>query len=197
MILWLRLRRVEVLVAAISALAVALQVAGERHVIIPTVIGGGSSMMSWSVLMPLAWAAALCSSFESTAGQVESRANPRVGRLDCLLFTASTVAVTGTFIFTATASAGGKALISAHLLVLAGLAVSGTALFGAGVGALLATSLVLATCSYSPSMPGARFVRVLQPDGEPLWSLAVGITLCMGALVLLVTGRRGAGSRHL
>jgi hypothetical protein len=53
------------------------------------------------------------------------------------------------------------------------------------------TALLLVTSSYSPRLEAARFVRVLQPDGDIAWSLALGILL-VAMTVGVLTHTQGA-----
>jgi hypothetical protein len=56
---------------------------------------------------------------------------------------------------------------------------------GSGTGILVTTVLVLLTFSYGVSAPGADYVRVLQPDGDVVWSLAVGVALFVAGLATI------------
>lgn len=47
--------------------------------------------------------------------------------------------------------------------------------------------LKLLTSVYPRTAPAARFVHILQPDGEPAWSVACGVVIALVAAGLLVT----------
>jgi hypothetical protein len=185
--LWLRVRRRWVLAGAFGVLALGLVILGDRSGALPTVIGGGSNNLLWSSLIPLAWAAALAYSFDSKAATVETRPGHRLIRLDTALFVATTAGVD--LLFLGVGAVSGPTLgVVAHVMILSGLACSLTLLAGAGAGIMGATALLLLTSSYNPRLEGARYVRVLQPEGALRWSLLLAMTLVGLAIYLMARG---------
>ena len=189
MVLWLRVRRVPVVALGLVLLVAAGRLMAARHVEVPTVIGGGAQTLFWVSFLPLIWASILCLSLGSVGAQAELRCRPRLRALDAALFAAAVGAACLALVSSGAFGGSGRAHIVGHVLVTCGLAVSVLVLLGPGRGILAATSLLLATSSYSPRLAGAAYVRLLQPDGTVGVPLVVGSALCALALVLVAAPR--------
>lgn len=156
----------------------------------PTVLGGGTSTVYASTFLPLGWASGLCFTFETRGGQYEARAAATLRRMDALLYATAT----GTFIAVLVASghvSEGTFKIVAHTFILAGLAVAITLRFSAANAAAVVTVLVLITSTYSPRLAGARFVRIMQPDGSLSFSFLCGMALLGVGLLCLLGDQAG------
>lgn len=184
MILWARARRVPVLLLGLVGLGLLLRW-GRGHVVVaPTVIGGGGAAIGWATFVPLLWAAALCTAFESVGSPAEQRPRRHLLALDVALLGGATLA----FALTMTIAEDPHAwrMILAHALVLGGLATAVTVLRDGAAGALTATTVVLVTSSYSPHLRGASYARFLQPEGDLVFSGILGIllgTVAVGSLL--------------
>lgn len=180
MTLWARSRRLPVLLIAVLVLAVVDALLGERVVTVPSVVGAGASTMLVSAFLPLLWAAVLADSFASRCQGVEVRPSRHLAVLDVTLLV---VAVAG--------AAYAHAPAVGPVLVLSGLACAVTLRRGSAAGVFGATAVVLGTTLYGLGAPGARYIRVLQADGDPTWSCVLGVSLCVVACGPLLTDRIG------
>lgn len=185
--LWARVRRAWLLVAAIALLVMGLTKLNERSFSLPALFGSGGFVL-WTTFLPLLWAVAVADSFAAKTQAAEARPGRRVAGLDLALFLVSTAAAAAAFVVLG-GSAETPTSAVAHVLIMSGLACSVTLLAGAGGGVLAASALVVVTTPYGRTGFAAGYVRVLQPDGHATWSLAVGIVLCATACCLLVTRR--------
>lgn len=187
MLLYCRARRCGLLVGAILFLALALVLLRGRALLVPTVVGGGVAPLAWSTLLPLAWAAVVCAAFEGVGHQVEWRPGRRLHLLDAGIFLCGAAALTAALSLAASSEV--FAALVAHALLVSGLATVVTVVRDAATGMLVMTALFLATTSYNPRLPGAAYVRVLQPEGDVVFSLVVALALTALAVVALLMPR--------
>lgn len=181
---WARLRRVGMLAAALLVLAFLMHESGYHRAWMPTVIGGGSNAVLWASFLPLGWAAAVCLSYETRGAQVEERPGRRLAVADVLLLLIATSVLASVFVLVGPYQ-GARLHVVAHVLVMSGLGTSVTVFAGAGNGIMAATTLLLVTSSYSPHLSGAKFVRVVEPEGDLAFSLIIGAALVATALLAL------------
>jgi hypothetical protein len=196
--LWSRIRRVWLLVLVLALLSVVGVAMSQRTVALPAFFGSGTSSVSLRSFLPFPWSIAVADAFATRGQAVEARPARRMGWADAGLFVASVLAAA--LSFWAFDPTGGRELAAvAPVLILSGLSCVGTLRAGPASGALAVTVLLLVTTLYAMNAPGARFVRVLQPDGCGPWSLVIGALLCALACWLLltnqVTTRLGATER--
>jgi len=163
---------------------------GELALSVPALFGGGVNFVFLRTYLPLIWAAAIADSFAGRGLSIEARPTllasmpvSRLGLLDAGLFVvaSSTAAV----LFSGLQPGGLSAV--APVLVLSGVACIGTLQAGPAVGAFASTMLMLLTSIYPRNAPAARFIHILQPDGEPAWSTACGFVVCLAAAGMLAT----------
>ncbi len=183
---WLRTRRVWMLVAVAAVCAVAAAALTDEVAPMPVAVGTEGRAL-WSTFLPLLWVIAVADALASKAQYVEGRPGRRLILFDAGLFLS--MCLVGTGVFASFAGTQSPVAVTAHVLVLTGLAGWVTLLGGPGAGVLASSSLLLLTTLYGTRAPLSRHVRVLQPDGDPHWALWVGIVLCLGALLTLVFGR--------
>lgn len=179
------------MLTSILALAVALVVASGRLVEIPAVLGGGSSRMPVSALVPLVVVVTLAQSLSSRERQLERAAPRRVGLWDAsymcvaLLVTAVLCWVASSFGVT------NVAWVLRNTVALVGIVAIVTACGGAALGSLAAGTIVVATSSYGPLNTGARFVRIFQQDPHDASypTVVAGVLLCLGLALMATSGR--------
>lgn len=193
---WLRTRRATVPLAATIACALALAALQDRYFAMPVAVGT-DGMVLWSTFIPLIWALGIADCFASKTQSVELRPARRTLVLDAGLFLALTgIGVGAVLGATRHDSSTG---IAGHMLILAGVACVFAARAGAATGALACTALLIITCFYGRNAPAGPYIRILQPDGDPIWALAVGTLACLTALAVLLldggTVRLGATYR--
>jgi hypothetical protein len=186
MILWARARQIPLLILTLITLALVLRLGRGQAVMAPTVLGGGSAAMTWSTLVLLLWAAALCACFDSAGGAVEHRPLRRLSRLDASLYAGGMAAFAVATVLTDDSTAWAPVL--AHTAALGGLATAVTVLRDAGAGAMAATATVLVTSSISPHLAVGPYVRFLQPEGDTGFAVFVGLVLS-GIAVGALTGQ--------
>lgn len=167
---------------------------GQRAIIVPSFFGGGSSGVLASTFLPLAWAAAVADGFGARCQSVEARPSgslpglSRLGIFDASLFSA--VVAIAAISYSIVVVVSGSALAgTGPMLVLSGVSCVATLRAGPAAGALAASALLIVTTVYGAAAPAAQYVRILQPDGDPLWSLACGLVVCAVACWLLLTDR--------
>ena len=197
MMLWVRARRIPQLTLLLVALALLLRLGRGHFLVIPTVLGGGAAAMTWSTLLPLLWAAALCACFDAAGREVEQRPLRNLGALDTLLFCGATAAFALVTILMDNGSAWIQVL--AHASALGGLATAVTVVWGSGAGVMAATTTVVVTSSYSPHLAAGPYVRFLQPEGDPVFALLAGLMLAAWAVGTLSGQRRpvlGVTTQH-
>jgi hypothetical protein len=188
--LWIRARRAWWLVAALVVMLGLDGLVGGLSMSVPALFGGGAGVVFLRTYLPLVWAAAIADAFAGRGLSIEARPMPlgelppsRLGLHDaCLFVVASSVTAA---LFSGLSSSG--FLGAGPVLVLSGVTCIWTLRAGPAVGVFVSTMLVLLTSTYPRTAPGSRFVHVLQPDGEPAWSLALGIVLSLMAAGLLAT----------
>ncbi|WP_377325751.1 hypothetical protein ACFJIY_11575 [Pimelobacter simplex] len=192
MILWLRARRAGWLAAAALALVALDRTAGELSLSVPALFGTTSGVVFLDTFLPLIWAAAIADAFTGRGLGTEARPAllarlpaSRLGVHDAGLFLTASAAAGGLV----AGVAGGGVHGLAAVLVLAGLTCAGTLRAGPAAGIFASTLMALLTSVYPRNAPAARFVHLLQPDGEAAWALGCGIATCLVAAGLLVTGR--------
>ena len=190
---WLRVRRVWVIVETLAVLAVLMSAWGDRTIVVPTVIGGGTDAIVSSALAPWGWTVIVAYVFACHGTGAEARPVRRLWVLDAALVTAMSVVASGVFV--ATGSGEALAQVAAHVLLVSGLTVAVTVCRGPGTAALVTTGLVLLTFSYGVAAPGAEQVRVLQPDGDLVWSLGVGVGVFVAGLAT-IWWRRESSRAH-
>lgn len=184
MVLWMRVRRTWVLAASLALLSVVLQFGGDKQILVPTVIGGGTSVVVWASLLPLAWAVAICLAYEGLGAQAEDRPRRRLVVLDSLLFVSATALLLLVFAIVGPHQDARVHLVT-HALILSGLATAVTARVNANSGIMAATVLLLVTSSYSPYLAAAEYIRILQPEGNLGLSLTLGVILFAAATWLM------------
>ena len=180
---WFRVRRAWVMVETIALLAVLMVAGGDHTVAVPTVIGGGTGAIVWSTFVPLGWAAVVAYAFEHHGTDAEARPVRRLWAFDIALVAVMSGLAAG--VFAVTGSGETLAQVAAHVLLVSGLTAGVTVCRGSGTGILGTTVLVLLTFSYGVSAPGADYVRVLQPDGDVVWSFAVGVAAFVAGLATI------------
>lgn len=190
MTLWLRARRPWWMVAALALMLVLDRAVGGLSLSVPALFGGGADFVFLRTYLPLVWAAAIADSFAGRASSIEARPAsvaglpvPRLGLHDAALFVVASTASAALF----AASSSGGFWGAGPVLVLSGVTCVATLRAGPAVGAFASTMLVLLTSVYPRTAPAARFVHILQPDGEPSWSTACGVLVCLAACAMLAT----------
>lgn len=186
MILWAKVRRLWLLAITLCGLGVALVLLRGQAVVVPTVVGGGATALLWATFLPLGWASALCAVYDDRGAQAEWRARPRLAVLDAGLFVCASAALFGVLFLSSTHEVWVQ--VAAHALILSSLATLVTVVGDAGKGIMAATTLLLVTSSYSLHMAGAKYVRLLQPEGDASFSMVVGAALAVAATWVLATG---------
>ena len=186
---WLRTRRVWAPGVAVVVCAVGLLVLENSFVSMPVALGT-DGMAVWTMFLPLVWAIAVADTFASKTQAVEARPARRTLQLDALLLLVLAVVGAGVFgtLVGPHQSAAGS---SGHALLMTGVVCVVTLRGGAGSGVLAAVALLVATTFYGIDAPAGRYVRLLQPDGDPQWTLLMGVVSCVVAgAVLLGDGAR-------
>ncbi len=190
MMLWLRARHAWWMVAALVAMLGFDRLVGGLSLSVPALFGGGANFVFLRTYLPLIWAVAIADSFAGRGFSIEGRpallpsvAMSRLGLLDAGLFVVASS--TAAALFSGFQSGGLSG--TAPVLVLSGVACIGTLRAGPAVGAFASTMLMLLTSVYPRTAPAARFIHILQPDGEPAWSTTCGILVGLAAAGLLAT----------
>lgn len=187
MILWARQRRLLLLGGVVVVLGAGALGLGATTVSLPAIIGSSTTLPVASFLT-LLWAVALAEGLGSATQAVEARPASRVALLDTALLLAGTVLAA--LVFVALGRTVEPTLASvAHVLVMSGLAASLTLRLGPAPAVLACSTLLVATAPYGPDAPAGAYVRLVQPDGDVVFSLAVGVVLCAAAAALLLTRR--------
>ena len=194
MTLWLRQRRWWGLCLGVLVTSALVAAVGSVQVPLPAFFSAGSGAVVLATFAPLALVAAVADAFAGACQSVEARAAQRVRLFDTGLFvtvTAVSVALLGLV------GVAGWAHAFGSVMVLCGLTTALALRGGAGAGVLAATLLLLFTTFYGSAAPGARFVHVLQPDGDAACSVLCGLVCCGVAVGILlangVTMRLGSG----
>ena len=183
---WLKTRRAWLLVVAAVLCMASGAVLTDGYLPTPVAVGLEGKVL-WSTFLPLVWVAAIIDVWSSAAQGVERRPSLKLRCCDAAMFLGASVV--GAAIFAAIARQDQTPWHSAgHVLVLTGAASLTTLYRGAGVGALAATALVVLTTLYGARAPLGPYVRLLQPDGQPAWTLGVGLVLCAATVTSLVRG---------
>lgn len=190
MMLWIRARRAWWMVAALVVMLGLDRLLGGLALSVPALFGGGVNFVFLRTYLPLIWAAAIADSFAGRGLSIEARPTllasvpvSRLGLLDAGLFV---VASSITAVLFSGLQPGGLSAV-APVLVLSGVACIGTLRAGPAVGAFASTMLMLLTSVYPRTAPAARFIHILQSDGEPAWSTTCGIVIGLAAAGLLAT----------
>lgn len=190
MMLWIRARRPWWMVAALVLLLGVDRLAGGQSLSVPALFGGGASFVFVRTFLPLIWAAANADSFAGRGFSIEVRPPStasvlvsRLGLYDAVLFVAATSITAVLFSIT---PPGGLSKLSS-VLVLSGVTCIGTLRAGPAMGAFASTMLMLLTSVYPRNAPAARFIHILQPDGDPIWSATCGVVICLAATAMLAT----------
>lgn len=187
MTLWLRSRRVKWLVLVLFVVAGLTRVSGDWAVVLPLIYGeGGHSFLA--TFIPVIWAAMLTDSMTGRTRSVEARPARRLCRLDAILYLS---AVTGAAVAFCLLDpyAGNHLARMGPALVLSGIACVVGLLRGPAAGMFTACGVLLGTSVYGSDAPGGGFVRVLEPDGYAVWSLACGAALTAHTCLILLTDR--------
>lgn len=187
MLLWLRFRRTPAAAFTLAVVGLA-SAAGAGHVVdVPTLIGGGSRPLLVGTFLPLVVAASVGYSLTTVAHQVEFRATPWLAWLDAALVLAVVACAGAVFWVT---DADNAFLAIAHVSILVGVVLMFSRKFGTSWAVFVATALMIATSSYSAHLDGARYVRLLQPDGDKTFAATLGVIMLITGLVVLARGVR-------
>lgn len=190
MTLWLRARRAWWLIVALLAMLTLDALVGGISLSVPALFGGGASFVFLRTYLPLLWAAAIADAFAGRGLSVEARPMllaripvSRLGLHDASAFvvaSALTAALFSGFVVGEFSGAG-------PVLVLSGVTCIATLRAGPAVGVFASTMLMMLTSTYPRTAPGARFIHILQPDGQPTWSTMCGVLACLIAAGMLAT----------
>lgn len=190
MMLWMRARHIWWMGAALVTMLALDALVGGVSLSVPALFGGGASFVFLRTYLPLLWAAAIADTFAGRGLSVEARPTPsarlpasRLGLLDAFLFLiASSITATLFSGFPSDELAG-----VGPVLVLSGVTCMATLRAGPAVGVFTNTMLMLLTSVYPRTAPAARFIHILQPDGQPVWSMTCGVVGCLAAAGMLAT----------
>lgn len=175
--------RAVMLLAVTSGTAALASLLGEgwRVADVPTVLGGGSAPLTADTFLPVLPAIAAAVALGSRHRLQERVLGRRRTRWDLGLLA---LTLGG---FAALAGTVSAAPLARDGLILIGLAAAVTCWGGASAGVFAVTALVLLTCAYSPSNPGARYARILQEDAHPSWAwcVAAGLVVAASSSVLI------------
>jgi len=184
---WLTTRRAVPLVIWLALLTGIGVLLGSRSTALPTVFGGRGSSVLLSGFLPMFWAAVLADTFGSRTQGVEGRPARRLGLLDVGLFLGVTGAAA--VLYAGVVVAGPWVDGVGPLLITSGTAVVVSVRRTAASAVFVVCAVVLGTSVYGVDAPGARFVRLLQGDGDPRSSFAVGILVCGAGCWVLASTR--------
>lgn len=183
---WIRTRHWWVVLGTAAVCGLALSVLRARFVALP-VLFGTDGMALWTTFLPLLWAVGVADCFSSKTQSAEIRPCRRAVALDACLLLA--VAALGVAVFVAAAGRDQPTATTAgHVLAMTGLTTIVTIRGGAAAGVLASSALLMATTFYAADAPAGRYVRLLQPDGDPHWSLIAGLALCLVASADILAG---------
>lgn len=183
---WWRTRRAWWALVALGLCAPAAYVLQTRALVLPIAFGADGLVLG-TTFLPLIWSLAVADCFASKSQAVEVRPARRLLVADVALLTGFALAAATTFAFfagphqAATGAAG-------HALLLTGVAVVIAMRAGTGPAALVMCALLMTTTLYGLDAPGGRYVRVLQPDGDPTWAFLVGGVSIAAAIVMCIAG---------
>lgn len=186
--LWARGRRVLPLAVCLFLLVLAGSAVGERSAVVPVVLGTGGGSIRLAGLVPLLWAAVVADAFAGRGQAAEIRSSRRLGVLDAAYLCG--VSAVAALVLARFATVGAPALSGAGaVLIASGLACAVTLRRGPGDGVFAVCALLVGTSVYAMDAPGARYIRVFQPDGDLRWSIACGLLLTAMACWLLLSNR--------
>lgn len=187
-ILWLRVRRVALLLVALVATAAVSRLLASSTVAFPVLVGTGTGGALLATFVPLLWAAALSDAFASRTWSLEARPRVAVVAMDLVLYLLAVMA--SALVYAGTVVVGGPAVTGmGPVLILSAVVTVVTLRRGRRSASAGAAGLVLMTTVYALDAPGARYVRVLQVDGDPWWSLGCGLVGTALTCAVLATGR--------
>lgn len=182
MLLWLRFRRTPAVAVTLIFVGLASAAWSGHAIDVPTLIGGGSRPLFVGTFLPLVVAASVGYSLMTVAHQVEHRAAPWLAWLDVALVL-GVVACSAT-VFWVT-DPDNSILAVAHVCILIGVVLVFSRAWGTSWAVFMSTALLLATSSYSAHLDGARYVRLLQPDGDKAVAIALAVTMLISGLAVL------------
>lgn len=177
--------------------APAAYVLNTKAIVLPIVFGVDGLVLG-STFLPLLWALAAADCFASKSQAAEIRPARRLLMADTTMMGVYGIAAAATF---AIFSGPHEAVTGAagHALLMTGLGCAVAMRAGAGAASLALCALLMSTILYGKDAPAGRYVRVLQPDGEPTWAFGVGAAAFVVALAICAAGlhpsRLGATER--
>lgn len=190
MTLWVRARRAWWLIVALLAMLTLDAMVGGISLSVPALFGGGASFVFLRTYLPLLWAAAIADAFAGRGLSVEARPMlwaripvSRLGLLDAASFVVASALTAALF----SGFASGEFSGTGPVLVLSGVTCIATLRAGPAIGVFASTMLMMLTSTYPRTAPGARFIHILQPDGQPTWSMMCGVVACLIAGGMLAT----------
>ncbi|WP_183095812.1 hypothetical protein [Nocardioides stalactiti] len=183
--LWCRARRVQQLVVVLLVVGGIQSVVGGTVLRVPPVVGV-DGISTWSTFLPVVLGVALADSVASRTQGVEQRVARHVVALDLvlLLFAASAAAALLCAFRGSHPEAAGTV---GHVLIATGTATAATLRWGRGAGVLLPISTAVVCLGYGYDAPAGPYVRVLAPDSDAAWDLAVGCAVFGAASIMILT----------
>ena len=144
----------------VSLVVVLLASAAGGIVELPAVLGGGSSVLPWTALLPLASAIVLGWAFRSRlTHHAQTAARP------IFVFDAILLASVGLCSLAALSLSGSASLMTGrNLLLCLGLVGAASVTSSVALGPLAAAGVTMLSLVYGPGNPAARYVRIVQAE---------------------------------
>ncbi|PJI93661.1 hypothetical protein [Luteimicrobium subarcticum] len=186
MTLWLRVRHGRSLLLVLLGAAVCAATLRDAVVHVPPVLGGGSSPVSVSLLLPLVFAVWLAAAL-GAAGRVQERAAVRrLPAYDVALWCGATLAVALVLVTLGLClggDVGSTARVTRDVVLLGALVAALVPWTGPAGASAVTVAVVLLASSYGVGADGARYVRAFE---QPASSVPAGGATAVVVLMALV-----------
>jgi hypothetical protein len=188
--LWLRSRSMPVLVGADLGFLTIVLLIGDRAAAVPALLGGGSSMIGYSLLAPMILSTGLIVAFDGRHWLREQTSARTLWLLDAVLLIATWVFCgLGLLLLSLVGVTDEAARIGANLLIISGLGTVAVSWLRMERAVVVPVVVVLLTLSYPPFGTAAKFVRFLQPEAAPAWLWILSIATPAAAIASLRLSR--------
>lgn len=192
MSLWWTVRRLSLVVVALTTELLILISTRQREVMAPTWSDGSSTVLPWPALLCLGPALVMARSleFRGSWGERRSARPVLVADVGAVVATAAVAGALGLALID-DAATGQLAVRNAFILTLAIAAI--TVQVGSVRASALAISVVILTQSYGPEAPASGVVRIFQQQADPhvVWVL-IGTVLVLWPISLWWADRRAS-----
>lgn len=183
--LWLRARRVPYVCATVVIVGLLQVAVGGRVLVSPTIVGT-DAVSAWSMFLPVVIGVAVADAMAAKTQGVEQHVGRHVVVLDVALLLSTVVGASA--LLTALGGTHPATLGTIGQVATAtGAATAATLRCGEGPGAMAPVALLVGCFGYGSDAPARAYVRVLAPDSNPWWDLAVGAALIIVGVVLIMT----------